>query len=317
MANGKWEMANSELGIANREGSGLEQIVEAPRLAQGEYQIPQQGEYGTSHVVRGHLNLEHYENIVFTAYRPSQASDVLTERMVGSGIAVKDGHAAFWFDVGNFKTPWQDEEIVMLIVEAVKQGSGYFTILRVEMNAQVDIQEIGVIHLEPMPVPIIDDGLARWQAAENQDVIGYSIYMDNEITHADFLTEQSYPTTEHIVVKPVIRCGYETVHGSHTKQGGNNTMVPQSYGLIASPNPFTKRIDIHYTLPTSSEVEIAIHDVSGRRIKTLMSGICTPGYYQNQWSGSDELGRVVSAGVYFVSFESEGYQKVNKVILLR
>ena len=111
MVNGKWQKAYS-----------VEQTIEAQNLTKGQCQITQQGEYGTSHVVRGHLNLEHYDNIAFTAYRPSQASDVLTERMVGSGIAVKDGHAAVWFDVGNSKTPWQDGETVMLIVETVESG---------------------------------------------------------------------------------------------------------------------------------------------------------------------------------------------------
>lgn len=56
----------------------------------------QQG--GISHVVRGHLNLKHDNTIAVTAYRPSQASRVLTVHMVGSDTAVKDDHASVWFN---------------------------------------------------------------------------------------------------------------------------------------------------------------------------------------------------------------------------
>ncbi len=61
-----------------------------------------------------------------------------------------------------------------------------------------------------------------------------------------------------------------------------------------------------------------IYDVSGRVVKSFN----LESYIMNQasrivWDGSDDSGRRLPAGVYFVKLEAGGFNKVVKVILLR
>jgi flagellar hook assembly protein FlgD len=64
-------------------------------------------------------------------------------------------------------------------------------------------------------------------------------------------------------------------------------------------------------------IEISIYDVAGRVLRTLASGMKSPGCFETQWSGDDDLGRKVPAGIYFVRFESEDHKEYSKVILLK
>ena len=104
--------------------------------------------------------------------------------------------------------------------------------------------------------------------------------------------------------------------------------VTEVTGLVAtevselfriSPNPFKRVSAISYQLARASRVALSVYDVSGRLVKALSAGqeLIEPGYYTVSWDGSDEQGRAVPAGVYFVKFESADHASVQKAILLR
>jgi len=104
--------------------------------------------------------------------------------------------------------------------------------------------------------------------------------------------------------------------------------VTEVTGLVAtevseffriSPNPFKRVSAISYQLARASRVALSVYDVSGRLVKALSVGqeLIEPGYYTVSWDGSDEQGRAVPAGVYFVKFESADHASVQKAILLR
>jgi hypothetical protein len=104
--------------------------------------------------------------------------------------------------------------------------------------------------------------------------------------------------------------------------------VTEVTGLVAtevseffsiSPNPFKRVSAISYQLARASRVALSVYDVSGRLVKALSAGqeLIEPGYYTVSWDGSDEQGRAVPAGVYFVKFESADHTNVQKAILLR
>jgi hypothetical protein len=42
-----------------------------------------------------------------------------------------------------------------------------------------------------------------------------------------------------------------------------------------------------------------------------------PGYYTKLWDGKDTHNRSVSAGIYFIHFNTDEYQSVEKAILIR
>ena len=65
------------------------------------------------------------------------------------------------------------------------------------------------------------------------------------------------------------------------------------------PNPFRSRTTIPFTLGTSSQVDLAVYDVLGRRVKTLMRGTFTAGLHTPEWVGVSNTGDALPGGVYF------------------
>lgn len=65
------------------------------------------------------------------------------------------------------------------------------------------------------------------------------------------------------------------------------------------PNPFNPKTTLHFALPSAGKVELAIYDVSGRRVTTLAQGVMEAGYHELDWLGTDDSGHSVSSGIYF------------------
>lgn len=83
------------------------------------------------------------------------------------------------------------------------------------------------------------------------------------------------------------------------------------------PNPFNPSTTIEYELPRQSLVTIAIYNMLGEEIKTLLSTVKPAGSHSVQWDGKDHQGRQVPSGAYFYQMETEGYREAKRMILLR
>jgi hypothetical protein len=70
--------------------------------------------------------------------------------------------------------------------------------------------------------------------------------------------------------------------------------------LEASPNPFFGRTRIEYELPAAGTVQLAVHDLHGRRVAILEDGLREAGRHAATWQGRGPLGEKVPSGVYFV-----------------
>ena len=65
------------------------------------------------------------------------------------------------------------------------------------------------------------------------------------------------------------------------------------------PNPFNPTTTISFELRQSGPTLLAVYDVSGRRIATLMEKPLDAGTHQVVWNGQDDAGRVTPSGIYF------------------
>ncbi len=82
---------------------------------------------------------------------------------------------------------------------------------------------------------------------------------------------------------------------------GDNTGVegkPRSIQFAVSPNP-ARIARMSFALPTEANVDLAIYDLSGRKITTVLKGRLDAGNYSREWSGLDSRGKSVGAGMYF------------------
>ncbi|MBU8920545.1 MAG: T9SS type A sorting domain-containing protein [Bacteroidales bacterium] len=83
------------------------------------------------------------------------------------------------------------------------------------------------------------------------------------------------------------------------------------------PNPFNPSTTISYNLPATGFVSIEIFDVTGRRVKTLVSDVKNPGPHRIEWNGLDETGMRVVSGVYFYRLRAGKEELTKKMVLMR
>ena len=98
----------------------------------------------------------------------------------------------------------------------------------------------------------------------------------------------------------------------------NGLAVPMEFALQQNyPNPFNPSTQIQYALPTDANVTIAIYDLVGRQIRTLVNEQVTAGYHSTLWNATNDMGSPVSAGVYIYTITANDFRDVKKMILLK
>ncbi len=75
---------------------------------------------------------------------------------------------------------------------------------------------------------------------------------------------------------------------------------PEPAQLRATPNPFRARVELTFDQPQAGDVEVAVYDIAGRRVRDLHRGALPAGQARLEWDGRDGSGGRVSAGVYLV-----------------
>ncbi len=83
------------------------------------------------------------------------------------------------------------------------------------------------------------------------------------------------------------------------------------------PNPFRSSTRLFFTLAEERQVELAVYDVAGRRVKTLFLDRSTPGPHFVDWDGTGRGGKPVASGVYFVQLRTEAGVRTRTITLMR
>lgn len=87
--------------------------------------------------------------------------------------------------------------------------------------------------------------------------------------------------------------------------------------LRALPNPFAAETAVRFGLTAREEVDLRIFDVRGRLVSVLSSGPRAAGFHDLTWSGRDDRGREMPAGVYFLRLRAGGSEMTSRVVRLR
>ena len=85
----------------------------------------------------------------------------------------------------------------------------------------------------------------------------------------------------------------------------------------AKPNPFRTGTEISFGLPQASHVSLAVYDVQGAKVKTLVDGLVESGMHVVHWDGTSDAGGTVPSGIYFYRMRTQGFDETLKVILAR
>jgi hypothetical protein len=84
------------------------------------------------------------------------------------------------------------------------------------------------------------------------------------------------------------------------------------------PNPFRGATAFEFSVPApGGQVTLAVYNLAGRKVRTLLAGSVDGGSMRLTWDGRDDGGRRVASGVYFFTLTSGGLSISRKAVLLR
>ncbi len=180
-----------------------------------------------------------------------------------------------------------------------------------------------------------------WVTQSETDVSGFRIYRSSEdnLETAEMLNifvpatntsqMQVYQVTDEEIfddgiyyywLENVDLDGASSLHGpiSITVSFTSNTTptIPVIQGISqAFPNPFNPRLSLVCGMTKAGNASVDIYNARGQHVKTLFTGTQDKGSFTLQWDGTDDLGRKLSSGVYYIKMSSAEQSSIRKVVL--
>ena len=125
--------------------------------------------------------------------------------------------------------------------------------------------------------------------------------------------DQITPLEDSVLVKLQALYGYLTEVGEREFP---RIEVP-NIELVCYPNPFNSRTSITYVLPSSGDAHVAIYNLLGQRVRTLVDASQETGRYEIVWNGQDQSGCEVASGLYFCRMRAGGLERSIKMVLVK
>lgn len=205
---------------------------------------------------------------------------------------------------------------------------------------------LGVLTLGPAQVQGASV-LVRWTAPGDDGKVGraarYDLrYSRSPITTSNFLQAYAVPglpapalpgTPEIFTVTGLVpatiyyfaiktadeRNNWSAISNILQRNSSGTVDVPASaVGLQFSqpwPNPASRSTRFALALPEQGQALIEAFDLTGRRVRTLISGVQPAGERQLVWDLSDDGGRRLAAGVYLVRAQLGATRFVRRVVI--
>jgi hypothetical protein len=148
-------------------------------------------------------------------------------------------------------------------------------------------------------------GNFRWVYPEHEDelfwVVGSTgIDPDND-------EEVTLLIAMDIVTGEIVQIDWEDVGDPVDEQ------LPRDFELYHNyPNPFNPSTTISYALLLPAIVELAVYNINGELITTLVDGLQTAGTHTLQFDGSD-----LPSGVYFYNMKAGDISQTNRMLLVK
>lgn len=98
----------------------------------------------------------------------------------------------------------------------------------------------------------------------------------------------------------------------------DDTQKPLRFALQGNyPNPFNPATRIAFSLAARSDVELAVYNSAGQKIKTLIRNPMNAGEHHVTWDGRNEKGEAVASGLYFYRIRAGAFVATRKMVLIR
>jgi hypothetical protein len=169
----------------------------------------------------------------------------------------------------------------------------------------------------------------RWEISTPDDVIGFLVYRQ----------EAGDPVFESLTSGRLIDAGRRDFSDSNIRPGriynymlglirSDNSelrsdlvtisIAPLSLELFPNyPNPFNPSTTVSFSLPREARVNLAVYDLEGRLVKSLIQKNLPEGYKKIRWDGTNTEGIPVASGAYFVRLQAGQQTLTRKMVLLK
>ena len=99
---------------------------------------------------------------------------------------------------------------------------------------------------------------------------------------------------------------------------GSSDGLPTTFELAQNyPNPFNPTTSISFSLPERGQVRLAVYNLLGRKVVTLVDGEMSGGIHTVEWDGKDSQGAPCASGVYFYRMTSSDFVDTRKMLFLK
>ncbi len=89
--------------------------------------------------------------------------------------------------------------------------------------------------------------------------------------------------------------------------------IPTAFELFQNyPNPFNPTTNIKYALPKESRVRIAVFNILGQEVATLVNSVMPAGYHSVDFKANS-----IPSGMYIYKIETESFSQVKKMLLMK
>lgn len=119
---------------------------------------------------------------------------------------------------------------------------------------------------------------------------------------------------EYAAIESALNAG--TPIGTDVEEIGGE--IPSSIRLLQNyPNPFNPTTSIQFALDAPRDVELAVYDVLGRRVATLVNDRLAAGTYKVDWDARSVAGWQIGSGVYFYTLRSGDFAESRRMVLMK
>ena len=135
-------------------------------------------------------------------------------------------------------------------------------------------------------------------------------YFDDTVQHAGYFYK----------LEEINLDGYSRYYGpiSVSSATGVAIELPTEFEVAQNyPNPFNPTTAISYSLPEATHVTLTVYDLSGRAVRTLVSGVQPAGRYTAVWDAKNDDGAQAPSGVYIYRITAGEFTKTFKMTLLK
>jgi hypothetical protein len=151
-----------------------------------------------------------------------------------------------------------------------------------------------------------DDGTGNFVKLNDSPLSDNTDFTDSDVTESrayEYKFGMVLPNGEEVTFGPMTAV--------HTRGPVVASLMPNV------PNPMTAETEIRYNIASDAPVTLAVYDITGAVVKTLVSESMKAGQYSVTWNATDEAGRRVANGVYFYRLSAGDFAQSRKLVVMR